>query len=322
MAGIYIPWLADAARLTGYPVLELPGWRTAGHTGFRAVECVTGHHTADGPTGDYPSLNIVRNGRVGLAGPLSNLGLGRSGMIPVIAAGVCYHAGASRWAGFNDLNDESIGIEAESVGTRDDWTPAQRDCYPRLVAALLFYMRRDASRFGGHKEVCLPPGRKIDPNFWDLPWMRKRIEWLLGDPLARIPRFANPPRRPEIEDHDMFIRTAAPGDRAAAKNTWPAEWISFGMDPPKGWGGIGVVKLTFSSPGGWVHQAAWWRRRDASTAVGVPNQPHERVGIAIPGGAEQFQGFQRELAIPDRCDELELFVAAPGGVHITPYYER
>jgi hypothetical protein len=321
MGTLYIPFLVDAARLTGYPVIDVPGQRTRGHGGMRAIEGVAGHHTADGP-GEYPSLFIVRDGRADLKGPLSHLGLGRSGTIYVIAAGLCYHAGASRWAGFLDLNDEFIGIEAESSGVRDDWTPAQRDCYPRLVAALLYFMRRGPERFAGHREICLPPGRKIDPAFWDLPWMRQRVGWLLGDPLARIPRFANPPRRVEGEDAAMFIETAPPVDQSAPKTQWPAKWVSFGFDPPKGWGGAGVVKITISAPGGYIHEAAWWRRRDAATAVGVPNQPHDRVPAAIPGGREQFPGFQRELVIPDRCDELELLIAAPGGVQLAPYYER
>lgn len=321
MGSIYIPWLVDAARMTGYPVVDVPGQRTRGHGGMRAVECVTGHHTADGP-GEYPSLFIVRDGRTDLAGPLAHLGLGRSGTIYVIAAGLCYHAGASAWAGFLDLNDEAIGIEAESSGVRDDWTPAQRDAYPRLVAALLYFMRRDASRFAGHKEVCLPAGRKIDPQFWDLPEFRKRVAWLLADPLARIPRFANQPRHAESEDHSMFIQTDTPADLKSAKKTWEPRWVSIGFDPPKGWGGAGVVKVTVSAPGGWIHDAAWWRRKDTSTAVGVPNQPHDRIALTVPGGPEQFPGFQRELVIPERCDELELLISAPGGVHLAPYYEH
>lgn len=198
MGNLWIPWLADAARLTGYPVVECPDWRSHGHGGLRALNTVTGHHTANPQRGDYPSLNIVRNGRGDLAGPLSQYGLGRSGTIYVIAAGQCWQAGASRWAGFTDLNDEGIGIEAESAGTRDDWTPEQRDCYPRLIAAILHYMRRGEDRFGFHKEVCVPRGRKIDAAYWDGDTTRKRIKWLLGDPLKRIPRFAAPPKEEDI----------------------------------------------------------------------------------------------------------------------------
>lgn len=172
---MYVPWLVDAARNTGYPVVEVPGWQTRGHGGMRVVEGVVGHHTAtsDSAPGDYPSLDVVTYGRADLAGPLCNLGLGRSGTVYVVAAGCAYHAGASRWLGFLDVNDEFLGIEAESAGA-GGWTDAQRDAYPRLVAALLRYMSRGLDRYAGHKDVCLPVGRKIDPVGIDTAWLRER----------------------------------------------------------------------------------------------------------------------------------------------------
>lgn len=183
---IFVTWLADASLLTGYPVVEVPGWKTRGHGGMTAVEGVVAHHTAGPRTGEYPSLGVVRDGRAGLAGPLAQLGIGRSGTIYVVAAGLAWHAGESAWAGFRSLNSRFLGIEAESMGTVDDWTPAQRDCYPRLCAALLHYMRRPASRLAGHKEVA--PGRKIDPANWDMSTMRSQVGVMLTDPLNRISR--------------------------------------------------------------------------------------------------------------------------------------
>lgn len=187
--GIYIPWLAEAGLMTGYPVIEIGGWRNRGHGGFRVVEGVVCHHTAGSSKGNYPSQNIVTNGRAGLKGPLCNYGLARDGSIVVVAAGVGYHAGASQWAGFRDLNDEFIGIEAESVGTRDDWTPQQRDAYPRLCAAICYFIRRGADRVCAHRECCIPKGRKPDPAFWDMNrQIREPVAWMLQDP-RRINRF-------------------------------------------------------------------------------------------------------------------------------------
>ncbi len=40
-----------------------------------------------------PSLGVIRDGRPGLKGPLSQLGLGRDGAYYVIAAGRAQHAG-------------------------------------------------------------------------------------------------------------------------------------------------------------------------------------------------------------------------------------
>ncbi len=202
-SGVWVPWLVDAARLTGYPVVEVPGWTTRGHGGMTSVEGVVLHHTAGPAPGEMPSLAVVRDGRAGLTGPLSNLGLGRSGTVYVIAAGTTYHAGASSWAGLTDLNSRFLGIEAESVGDGRDWTAEQRDCYPRLVAALLHYMRRPATRAAGHAEVAVPAGRKIDPAGIDMTGLRATVAHMLGDPLTRIPRPTAPSRSTTSGDDTM-----------------------------------------------------------------------------------------------------------------------
>lgn len=240
MGTLYSPWLADAARLTGYPVIEVAGWRTRGHGGMRVVEGVIAHHTAGPRSGNYPSLNVVAYGRAGLAGPLSAYGLGRDGTIYVIAAGQSWHAGVSKWAGFSDLNDEFYGIEAESAGTSDDWTSAQKDCYPRLVAAILYYIRRGSDRLVGHKECALPIGRKPDPAFTDMVKMRAQVQSMLVDPLRRIPRFASPAlptpstgtsnkRKPMLIERQLktgpnYVRIACPvGD---ASGLFSHAWVS------------------------------------------------------------------------------------------------
>lgn len=185
-------WLPDAARLTGYPVLLVPGWEDRGHGGMRAAEVVMGHHTATAATatGDYPSLRVVRDGRADLPGPLAHLGLARSGAVLVIASGLCYHAGVSAYGEFTDLNDEAIGIEAESPGD-GTWTAAQLDCYPRLVAALLHYMRRGPERYCSHRTAALPKGRKPDPKGISDDWMQGRAGLYLSN-VASISRHYTP----------------------------------------------------------------------------------------------------------------------------------
>jgi N-acetylmuramoyl-L-alanine amidase/LysM domain len=189
MAGVWVSWLEDAARATGYPVTVVTGWETRGHGPMRAVEGVVGHHTATpaGAPGDYPSLRVVRDGRPDLPGPLANLGLGRSGTIYVIAAGRCYHAGASRFAGFTNLNDTFLGIEAENDGS-GGWTPEQLDAYPKLVASLLRRMDRGVDRYVSHRTVAVPAGRKPDPAMISDDWMRERASAFLtgGVPSAHV----------------------------------------------------------------------------------------------------------------------------------------
>ena len=106
-----ILWLADAARATGYPVVETAGWRTRGSDRFDP-RGVVWHHTAGRSTGDMPSLDLLIRGRADLPGPLAHFGLGRSGTIYVVASGKANHAGYGGWNGYSG-NASVLGIEAE-----------------------------------------------------------------------------------------------------------------------------------------------------------------------------------------------------------------
>lgn len=163
--------LADACRKSGLKVVETSGWRTRGHGDMRGVETIVCHHTAGPETGNMPSLGVITNGRTGLPGPLSHLGLARDGTVYVIAAGIAYHAGTVRETTMG--NAYAIGIEAEATGV-DPWPAVQLDAYARLCAALCAHYGVPVVRVLGHKEVCSPVGRKIDPNF-DMAAFRRQI---------------------------------------------------------------------------------------------------------------------------------------------------
>ena len=108
-------WIADALRDAGLAVVEVDGWRDRGSSDFWPGG-VVGHQTA-GPAGggDMPSLNTLIYGRPDLAGPLGNVGLGRSGTYYVVAAGRANHAGKGGWRGLTG-NSSVLGIEAENDG--------------------------------------------------------------------------------------------------------------------------------------------------------------------------------------------------------------
>lgn len=168
--------LADVARRTGYPVVEVPGWKGRGKamSGVRTITC---HHTGNGGAkGNYPSLRVVRDGRTGLPGPLSQYGIGLDGTIYVIAAGKSNHAGVSRSVDFT--NSYAIGIEAEAVGlpgARGDWPVKQMDSYVRLCRALVeAFPGVEVANVLAHKETCAPSGRKSDPTF-DMGVFRSRV---------------------------------------------------------------------------------------------------------------------------------------------------
>ncbi|GAA4934202.1 peptidoglycan hydrolase-like protein with peptidoglycan-binding domain [Nonomuraea thailandensis] len=171
----YLTQLADVARRTGHPVTEVTGWKSRGHGPQPSVEGIVCHHTA-GPRagGDYPSLSVVRTGRPGLAGPLSQFGLGRSGRIYVIAAGRCWHNAPST-SPLHD-NSSSIGIEAENCGSQP-WPEAQLDAYRRLCAELCREFELGASRVKAHREVNTS---KPDPAGIDMTDFRAAVAALLA----------------------------------------------------------------------------------------------------------------------------------------------
>ena len=162
--------LADILRDAGLTVIEVDGWQTRAHGPLTEIRSIICHHTAGSPTGDYPSLPIVRDGRPDLSGPLAQLGLGRSGTWYVIASGLSYHAGV-----VNDptlfSNKHAIGIEAEGTGVPSSdtghsyWPEVQWQSYIQGVKALQKAYDVPTARVRGHKEVASPPGRKVDPNF-------------------------------------------------------------------------------------------------------------------------------------------------------------
>lgn len=177
MAYRWLTELADVLRDAGLEVEEVAGWKKRGHPAkaigpMEEPQSILVHHTATSASakGDYPSLGIVRDGHSNLAGPLSQLGLGRSGKWYVIAAGVCYHAGPTKDAAYRNVR--SIGIEAEHPGGSAPWPKAQYDSYVKGVAALQAHFKKVGNRVAGHKEQT---AGKPDPNF-DMAKFRSAVK--------------------------------------------------------------------------------------------------------------------------------------------------
>ncbi|HTV25363.1 MAG TPA: N-acetylmuramoyl-L-alanine amidase [Polyangiaceae bacterium] len=161
-----LTWLPEVLESAGLKVARVDGWESRGRGDVGTTLGVLCHHTAGSKNGNMPSLKLLIDGRPDLAGPLSQLGLGRDGTYYVIAAGRCNHAGAGRWNGVTEGNLHFIGIEAENTGRPDDpWPAIQLDAYQRGVAAILERAQRSANDCAGHKEYALPKGRKQDPSF-------------------------------------------------------------------------------------------------------------------------------------------------------------
>lgn len=184
---MYLNDLARVLRAAGLSVIEVGGWQGHNHGSMAGVRSIVCHHTAGAATGNFPSLNVVRNGRTGLAGPLAQLGLARNGDVYVISNGVAWHAGAT----INDAiygNSWAIGIEAENTGTGQAWPEVQVDAYAKLCAALCKHYNIPVDRVKGHKEICRPAGRKIDPANLpgDMAGLRARVAGYITSPGGGI----------------------------------------------------------------------------------------------------------------------------------------
>lgn len=285
MGNVWLTWAADAARNavrgTPYQVVEVAGWQSRGHGGFRVVEGIVGHHTAtsDRAQGDYPSLRVVRNGRAGLPGPLCNYGLGRSGTIYVVAAGVAWHAGASRYGGFTDLNDEFAGIEAESAGL-GGWTDAQRIVYPRLVGAFLSYIRRDASRYCSHRTCAIPAGRKPDPRGIEDAWMIARASEFMrgGGQTISTPSSTSFKEEPVLQNHRVSgsgtLRLIIPTGRASSLVA--RAWLSAAVDGPA----PGRLRWWAQSDSGGIADGQW--------TINFANGHSQRPWVELPDGTTQI----------------------------------
>lgn len=216
-------WLPQVLRDAGLEVIEHPGWQSRGHGDMGKVQGVLCHHTGGPLTGEISDINVLVDGRPDLAGPLSHLGLGRSGTFYVIAAGKGWHAGAGNWQGVTDGNSHFIGIEAENTGETsgaraDPWPEVQVDAYARGCAAILKHIGAQAIMAAGHKEFALPKGRKSDPSF-DMTAFRARVANFMGETIKDTPmepasiRTKNPGamwgrtgRKPE----SFFVTSAGP----------------------------------------------------------------------------------------------------------------
>lgn len=247
--------LAVVLRHAGLPVVEQPGWLTRGHSGgMDDVRGVTCHHTASGrATGPTVGLSTVQLGRGldlprgdkrRLDGPLAHLYLNREGVFHVVAAGLCWHAGASLKPGYT--NAHRIGIEAlaEGEGWSGDWPAAQMDAYARGCAALASHYGFPVTEVRGHKETCAPVGRKSDPSF-SMPEFRRSVI-----------RAGRPPIITQSQETDMDPNTTIPLSAAAARAMSAAP----GATPRKEgerisvsyflqWGGAGLAELRTETAG-------------------------------------------------------------------------
>ena len=180
MATYPLTWLADVLRAAGCKVIEEDGWKTRGRDGSFTPKAIMLHHDAS-PAGETSNgVDVIRDGRPGLAGPLSQLWLAYDGTWHVVAAGRANHAGeGGPWGviSADDGNGDAIGIETDHT-TDERWSDPQRSEGLRGVHALTQHMgittREEIDRaVTAHKEYA--PDRKVDPDPMDMDNARAQL---------------------------------------------------------------------------------------------------------------------------------------------------
>ncbi len=169
MGSRYITDLADVCRAAGLSVTEVDGWttRARGSGGYStgAPSHLMTHHTASPASADgWSDVDYIATGSTDA--PLSNLYLGRSGQVWVIAAGASNTNGTGSdpcgLVADDSMNAAAIGIEAGNAGDGSEaWPEAQQDAYRRLCVALCAAYGIPTARIHAHFEWA--PSRKIDP---------------------------------------------------------------------------------------------------------------------------------------------------------------
>jgi N-acetylmuramoyl-L-alanine amidase len=178
MAGYPLTWLADVLRGAGCRVVEESGWKTRGRDGSFTPRGIMLHHDAS-PAGETSNgVDVIRDGRPGLAGPLAQLWLAYDGTWHVVAAGRANHAGEGQWheCPRDQGNAYFIGIETDHT-TNEQWTSGQRSAALAGVAALadrLGIRTPDGVEdwFCAHKEYT---DRKPDPDPLDMDYAREQL---------------------------------------------------------------------------------------------------------------------------------------------------
>lgn len=101
-----------------------------------------------------------------------------------------WHAGESSWKGVDNCNDYSIGVEIVNRGDGvEPFTEEQYVTLTRLLTVLVARYGIAKDMVVGHRDIALPPGRKIDP--------ADNFNW------ERISAFAN---REEVERRAAELR--------------------------------------------------------------------------------------------------------------------
>jgi hypothetical protein len=204
-------WLEDVLRpALGSRLKSLPDWQSYGHGDFGNIWGVMVHHTGNAKA----DAMSIRNGRPDLEGPLSNLHIAQDGTVTIVAAGVCWHAGAGSYPGIptDGGNQLLIGIECAwprdttitpTTQTRERWPDAEIIAMRDTVAAILTKLGFGPDRVIAHKEYAGRAQGKWDPGNLDMAWFRREVaKAQRGDFKQAQPKIKQLPR--DLTDRELL----------------------------------------------------------------------------------------------------------------------
>ena len=198
-------WLGDVLRAQrpALKVAELPDWQSYGHGDYGSnIWGVMIHHTGNARA----DAMSIRNGRPDLMGPLSNLHIAQDGTVTIVAAGVCWHAGAGSYPGIptDGGNQVLIGIECAwprdtsitpATQTRERWPDVEIIAMRDTVAAILSKLGFASDRVIAHKEYAGQSQGKWDPGNLDMGWFRREVtkaqrgDFKKAEPKVVVPQY-------------------------------------------------------------------------------------------------------------------------------------
>ncbi|NYI03769.1 hypothetical protein FHU37_000712 [Allostreptomyces psammosilenae] len=185
----------SALRAEGLTVVEVGDWRNhnRNHVGpWGPVHGVMIHHTVT--SGSTATVNLCRDGRPDLPGPLCHGVITKDGRVHLVGYGRANHAGPGDPDVLQAVIDEGplppaneatedgnarfYGFECENLGDGEDpWPAVQLEAVERAAAAVCRAHGWGAASVIGHLEW---KPQKIDPRGFTMADMRARIAGHLG----------------------------------------------------------------------------------------------------------------------------------------------
>lgn len=145
---------------------------------------VMAHHTASSTTSSTDaSRRVVRYGRAGIPGPLSQVFVCRDATVDFLSFGRANHAGAGgpwRTVPEDSGNRYLVGVEVDNNGVNEPYPARQLHAARLVYAALLIALKKDPTWLIGHKEWTT---RKIDPRL-DMAAERAAVSALIREKTA------------------------------------------------------------------------------------------------------------------------------------------